>query len=82
MSPTATSLADGTALCVGGFTGSGVGTGSAETFDSTTNSWSTVATLSNPRGGHTATLLNDGTVIVTGGQHNGEYLSSAEIFET
>jgi N-acetylneuraminic acid mutarotase len=40
------------------------------------------ASLSRPRAGHTATLLNDGRVLVVGGKESASaYLSSAEIYD-
>jgi hypothetical protein len=42
-------------------------TGLAELFDSTTGTFSVTGSLVHARELHSATLLNDGTVIVTGG---------------
>src|SRR5262245_49635007 len=39
----------------------------AEVYEPGTNTWSEVAFMTSPRSGHTATLLSDGRVLVTGG---------------
>ena len=59
---TATRLADGTVLVVGGEPA-----GTAERYDPQADHWSPVAQPRDRRTGHTATLLHDGTVLVTGG---------------
>lgn len=77
---TATLLPDGQVLVVGGSAGTGgaaVELGTAERYDSVTNSWRPAAPLAEPRAGHTATLLNDGTVLVTGGAGAGGELADA-----
>jgi hypothetical protein len=72
---TLTLLPDGTVLTTGGetdecganyciFAGT---TRTAELYDPATASFSTTSTMGASRGGHTATLLNDGRVLMTGG---------------
>jgi MYXO-CTERM domain-containing protein len=66
---TATVLADGRVLVVGGCADPLCTTvlGDAAVYDPVANSWAAAGTMSSPRAGHTATLLNDGTVLVAGG---------------
>ena len=69
---TATRLADGRVLAVGGL---GNGTGgvylaSAEVYDPSTNAWTPAASMPQARAVHTATLLSDGRVLVAGGRTN------------
>jgi N-acetylneuraminic acid mutarotase len=67
----ATLLANGKVLVVGGITGSpqfpAPGLGTAELYDPGAGTWSTTGSLHVPRWGHTATLLADGKVLVAGG---------------
>ena len=71
----ATSLADGRVLVVGGAVSKTVNSenvgsealGSAELYNPVTNTWQAVAPLSRARSGHTATLLLDGSVLIIGG---------------
>lgn len=71
MHHTATVLANGQLLVVGGETSLGGGSrslASAELFDPATNSWRPAGQLTLARGGHSATLLPDGRVLVIGGE--------------
>jgi len=79
---TATALADGTVLIVGGVGANLLSTqNTAEIFDPKNGSFTLVtATLVTARFLHTATLLPDGTVLLAGGQFAGATLSSAEIY--
>jgi hypothetical protein len=77
-------IGDGRALFTGG---SAVGgdqtvttTSSAEVFDPATDRFSITGAMTTPRAGHTATSLNNGTVLVIGGANGGQFLSSAELY--
>jgi N-acetylneuraminic acid mutarotase len=66
---TATALADGRVLVVGGCADPLCATvlGDAALYDPVANTWTAAGSMSAPRAGHSATLLNDGTVLVAGG---------------
>ena len=82
---TATRLDDGRILVVGGFNHITFNDlSSAEIYDPVTDSWSSAGNLSFARSGvHTATLLQDGRVLVVGGFNHIiiDVLSSAEIYD-
>jgi N-acetylneuraminic acid mutarotase len=66
---TATLLGDGRVLVTGGQFDpqSTAGRAFAEIYDPVSNTWSTAASMASARSQHTATLLGDGQVLVTGG---------------
>jgi hypothetical protein len=67
-------LRDGRVLVVGGVLLTGgrpVALAYCEMFDPTTGDWTPTGELGTPRAGHQATLLPDGTVLVTGGDAAG-----------
>jgi N-acetylneuraminic acid mutarotase len=76
-------LADGRVLVMGGFDApeNGKLLTSAETYDADTGTWSDAGDMRVPRFGHRATLLDDGTVLVSGGFTSGDATSSAELFD-
>lgn len=81
---TATLLPDGRALIVGGWKSVDYYENSvldtAEVYDSKSATWSMLAPLHIGRVAHTATLLPDGRILVTGGQiSRGLYIDSAEV---
>jgi hypothetical protein len=80
---TATLLPSGRVLVAGGFDGDpNFGyLSSAEVYDPASNSWSSAANMSSGRSNHTATLLPDGQVLVTGGSSRGLLLTSAEFYD-
>jgi hypothetical protein len=92
-SGTATLLREGRVLITGGFDiPGGVGTASqslasAELYDSSTGTFSPTGSMTTARSDQTATLLDDGRVLITGGQGSTEgpdgtfNLSSAELYE-
>jgi hypothetical protein len=82
---TATRLADGTVLLLGGLSGSGQPLSSMERFDPLTRTLTTPsASLNAARWAHTATMLRDGRILVVGGMADratGTPLASVEIVE-
>ena len=80
---TATLLPDGKVLVAGGrgsetcFTR----TSSAELYDPVSGTWSPTGSLNTARAGHTATLLQNGLVLVAGGNAADGYLNSAELYD-
>jgi hypothetical protein len=83
---TATLLNDGTVLVAGGFlfpNPPGDGSAIAEVFDPTANHFTPTGSMGTARFLHTATLLNNGQVLITGGllkSNPAMTLSSAELF--
>ena len=71
---TATLLPDGRVLIAGGYWQDGQKwrvLSSTEMFDPSTDRFSPVGSIGAPRDGHSATLLNDGRVLIAGGQDVG-----------
>ena len=64
---TATLLAGGKLLVVGGVKSAGAGSAAADLFDPAAATWTAVAPMNVMRSSHTATLLADGRVLVAGG---------------
>src|SRR5437870_3864889 len=75
---TATVLADQSVLIVGGMTSTGQ-TATAELYDPVLKTFTLTGSMQRPRAAHAATLLNDGTVLVTGLSPG--YLFGAEIYD-
>ena len=87
-SHTATLLSNGSVLVTGGFGGAtstlqslGSVLASAEIYDPVAAKWSLVASMNSPRMNHTATLLSNGKVLVTGGTNGTATVASAEIYD-
>ncbi len=83
---TTTLLSDGRVLVVGGqyfnqSTLQYIYFKTCEIFDPITEVWSFTDSLSDGRSGHTATLLNDGKVLITGGRGIDNHLNSCEIYD-
>jgi len=84
---TATRLPDGKVLVTGGVSATPRGPyilKSAEIYDPQTGAWSSTDKMANARFGHTATLLADGRVLVTGGANSGghcTFMPTAEVYD-
>lgn len=77
---TATLLPDGRVLVSGGRVHGGLESANfdvVEVYDLVTGRWTATASMAAARSGHTATLLPDGRVLVSGG----DQLSSAELYD-
>jgi WD40 repeat protein len=70
-------LPNGRVLVVGG----GYTDNAAELFDPSVGTWTATGALNIGRELHTATLLPNGKVLVTGGYNSNGYLSSAELYD-
>ena len=84
---TATLLANGRLLVAGGAgvpsvasKGQALPIANAEIYDPVTNAWIAANPMIFPRATHTATRLDDGTVLVAGGANGGGLLAYAEIY--
>ncbi len=84
----ATRLADGRVLIVGGGTGAtdAISFGafaSAEIYNPVSGTFKATGSMRTPRGDHTATLLSDGRVLITGGSNDSMSagLAQAEIYD-
>jgi hypothetical protein len=84
--PTATLLDNGNVLIAGGYGGGGFGTrsdlSSAEVYDPVTGTFTPTGSMTTGRVWHTATLLDNGSVLIAGGTNRQTtgYLSSAEVY--
>jgi hypothetical protein len=80
---TATLLSDGTVLMAGGseLDGNVDILAASEIFDPNTGTFTGTGGLLTPRITHTATLLKDGTVLVTGGLNAAGSLATAELYQ-
>jgi len=80
---TATLLADGKVLVVGGYSSGSEPDplATAELYDPGSGSWTATGEMIEGRWGHTATLLPDGRVLVTGGSTGNGLLASAELYD-
>ena len=79
---TATALADGRVLIVGGWPEEDrAPLRTAELFDPARGAFAAADTMTVRRGGHTATRLRDGQVLVAGGIDGGRALSTVELFD-
>ena len=79
---TATLLRDGKVLFAGGYTSHSwsAPTAAVAVYDPASDTWSETTPMASARAEHTATLLNNGQVLVTGGYNGRSYLSSAEAY--
>ena len=71
---------NGKVLLVGGNSGSAT-IAAVYLFDPTPSAFSTLASLSGPREGHTATSLANGKILVTGGKNGSTTLATAVVFD-
>ncbi len=84
MSHTATLLSDGRVLVVGGavtLTTDIITTSSCEIYDPKTDKWTSTGSMTAERSCHTATLLQDGKVLVVGGENKGMSLGTCELYD-
>ena len=81
---TATLLLDGKVLIAGGSGGSGAGDSelaSAELYDPVSGTFARTGDMTQPRSGHSATLLPNGKVLIAGGMVGNEPIGTAELYD-
>ena len=75
-------MADGRILVSGGLTAGGSATSTAEIYDPVAKTWTPVGLgMNEARSGATAALLQDGRVLIAGGQNGTTISSTIEIFD-
>jgi hypothetical protein len=82
--PTVTLLSNGTVFIAGGLTNDNNGThttNECEIYDPSTNTSVAAASMASNRYEHKAVLLNDGTVLLTGGRDGGAYSNYFDLCE-
>ena len=79
-SHTATTLADGRILVVGGLGSDKKPMSKVEIYDPKTDIWTATSDCRSPRADHTTTVLKNGNVLVVGGTSDVGVASTAEIF--
>lgn len=77
---TMTALISGEVLVTGGTKLGGGALAAAELFDPVTRTWASTGSLSSARTGAKAALLNDGKVLIAGGD-NGALITAAELYD-
>ena len=77
----ATLLADGRLLVVGGRGRGNRSFSSGELYDPATRRWTRTGSLNHARSNHRATLLADGRVLVSGGEDGNQRFNSAELYD-
>ena len=80
---TATLLANGKVLVVGGSSAGTLGKAlaSSELYDPASGTWTATGNMTAGRTGHTATLLADGKVLVAGGHNDTGLVALAELYD-
>jgi hypothetical protein len=79
---TATAIGPTTVLLAGGVDSSGKALATAEVFDLSTNTFTTVGSMHSKRFDHTSVALANGKVLIAGGEdETGTTLNTAEIFD-
>ncbi len=74
-------LPDGKVLAIGGKTTGNNPVGSCEIYNPTTGIWSSVAPMNYPRWGHHSVTLQNGKILVAGGDYGSYNQNSAEIYD-
>ena len=77
---TATVLNDGTVLLTGGQNSAGKSVTAAELYNPSTSTFTKLPAMKNARSYHTATLLQNGSVLLAGGEYASKALKTLEIY--
>ncbi len=68
-------------LVTGGENNAGDALNSSELYDPSTGDWTMTGNMTYPRYDHTASILTNGQVLVTGGQNSSFVLNSTELYD-